>query len=157
MLRIVVNLLKLPTNGDVCRTSITLIERRCHLRRRACTTLELHQPAERSSSCLNRFSRAAFVARSSPLFRLVRNDLLSPQRSFHCHSILHTSHIQECPFVHHFSVVSAPPTQAELRRLLSDGFLTHEATECCVRPEPVRIDDKLHLRCSDCGFQTVII
>lgn len=78
----------------------------------------------------------------------LRSPLVLTEKSAQC---------KECPFVHHFSAVSAPPTQAELRRLLSDGFLTHEATECCVRPEPVRIDDKLHLRCSDCGFQTVII
>ncbi|KAK5979823.1 hypothetical protein GCK32_000720 [Trichostrongylus colubriformis] len=64
---------------------------------------------------------------------------------------------QRCPFVYHFDSESTPPTQSELRRLLAEGFLTHEATECTVQPEAVQVNGKLQLRCSDCGFQTVII
>ncbi|VDL74250.1 unnamed protein product [Nippostrongylus brasiliensis] len=37
---------------------------------------------------------------------------------------------RSCSFEFAFSSKSPAPTQAELRRLLSDGFLTHEATEC---------------------------
>ncbi|KAK6012394.1 hypothetical protein OSTOST_22460 [Ostertagia ostertagi] len=52
---------------------------------------------------------------------------------------------------------STPPTQSELRRLLAEGFMAHEATECTVKPEAIELNGKLQLRCSDCGFQTVII
>ncbi|KAK6045538.1 hypothetical protein COOONC_16957 [Cooperia oncophora] len=62
-----------------------------------------------------------------------------------------------CPFVYNFESGSTPPTQSELRRLLAEGFLTHEATECTVQPEAVQLNGKLQLRCSDCGFHTVII
>ncbi|WKY02710.1 hypothetical protein Q1695_016179 [Nippostrongylus brasiliensis] len=64
---------------------------------------------------------------------------------------------RSCSFEFAFSSESPAPTQAELRRLLSDGFLTHEATECEVRPDAVQTNGKLQLHCSDCGFQTVII
>lgn len=90
-------------------------------------------------------------------------DFLNP--SVYCPACLHSPLIitgasakcQICPFVHNFSKETVPPTPSELRRFLSEGFLTHEATECTDQPSPITLDGKLLLSCSDCGFQTVII
>ncbi|KAK6745159.1 hypothetical protein RB195_011712 [Necator americanus] len=64
---------------------------------------------------------------------------------------------QNCLFRHDFTNNSPPPTQSELRRLLSEGFLTHEATECGIQPRAVQHNGRLLLHCDDCGFETVII
>ncbi|KHJ93039.1 hypothetical protein OESDEN_07057 [Oesophagostomum dentatum] len=64
---------------------------------------------------------------------------------------------QSCHFHHDFNNNSPPPTQSELRRLLAEGFLTHEATECTIQPRAVQHDGRLGLYCDDCGFETVII
>ncbi|EPB76118.1 hypothetical protein ANCCEY_04789 [Ancylostoma ceylanicum] len=64
---------------------------------------------------------------------------------------------KKCHFHHDFNNNSPPPTQSELRRLLSEGFLTHEATECGTQPRAVQHNGRLGLYCDDCGFETVII
>ncbi|VDO23080.1 unnamed protein product [Haemonchus placei] len=64
---------------------------------------------------------------------------------------------RRCSFLYNFPSGSTPPTQSELRQLLADGFFTHEATECTVQPEAVQFNGQLQLRCSDCGFHTVIV
>ncbi|CAJ0596968.1 unnamed protein product [Cylicocyclus nassatus] len=57
---------------------------------------------------------------------------------------------QNCHFRHEFNTERTPPTQSELRRLLSEGFLTHEATECGTQPRAVQRDGRLGLYCDDC-------
>ncbi|VDM65709.1 unnamed protein product [Strongylus vulgaris] len=64
---------------------------------------------------------------------------------------------KNCSFRHDFNNNCPPPTQSELRRLLSEGFLTHEATECSTQPRAVQHSGRLGLFCDDCGFETMII
>uniref|UniRef100_A0A0K0CXJ1 RPA_interact_C domain-containing protein n=1 Tax=Angiostrongylus cantonensis TaxID=6313 RepID=A0A0K0CXJ1_ANGCA len=64
---------------------------------------------------------------------------------------------QGCSFLHHFDNKSTPPTQSELKRLLSEGFMTHEATACSGQPQPMEIGGKLALHCEGCGYNVVII
>ncbi|KJH48203.1 hypothetical protein DICVIV_05721 [Dictyocaulus viviparus] len=64
---------------------------------------------------------------------------------------------QGCPFLHHFDSTSTPPTQYQLRQLLSESFMTHEATKCGLQPRAVEIKGRLVLHCEDCGFNMVII
>ncbi|KAJ1370449.1 hypothetical protein KIN20_032174 [Parelaphostrongylus tenuis] len=85
--------------------------------------------------------------------------------SVYCPSCLHSPltvdeksvKCQSCPFLHHFNNNSIPPTQSELKRLLSEGFSTHEAAGCGGQPRPTKVDEKLALRCESCGYSVIII